>query len=40
MPKGFAEAYRQYWEGGWVGIANPVEYGGAGLPFTLGKVID
>lgn len=40
VPAGFAEAYRQYWEGGWVGIANPVEYGGAGLPFTLGKVID
>ncbi len=40
VPKGFAEAYAQYWQAGWVGIANPPEYGGAGLPFTLGKVID
>ncbi|GAC1622682.1 MAG: acyl-CoA dehydrogenase [Nevskia sp.] len=40
VPKGFAEAYRQYWEAGWVGISNPAEWGGAGLPYTLGKVID
>ncbi len=40
VPKGFAEAYSQYWQAGWVGISNPVDYGGAGLPYTLGKVID
>ena len=40
LPKGFKEAYTQFWQAGWVGIANPPEYGGAGLPYTLGKVID
>jgi alkylation response protein AidB-like acyl-CoA dehydrogenase len=40
LPKGFAEAYSQYWQAGWVGISNPTEYGGAGLPYTLSKVID
>jgi alkylation response protein AidB-like acyl-CoA dehydrogenase len=40
VPKGFTDAYRQYWQAGWVGIANPTEYGGTGLPYTLGKVVD
>ncbi|WP_295686944.1 acyl-CoA dehydrogenase family protein [uncultured Nevskia sp.] len=40
VPKGFKEAYKQYQEAGWVGISNPAEWGGAGLPYTLGKVID
>jgi alkylation response protein AidB-like acyl-CoA dehydrogenase len=39
VPPGFAEAYRHFVEGGWVGLANPVEYGGQGLPFTLSKVV-
>jgi alkylation response protein AidB-like acyl-CoA dehydrogenase len=34
-PKGFSEAYRQYREGGWMGLAAPAEYGGQGLPYTL-----
>ena len=34
-PKGFKEAYRQYCEGGWLGLAAPVEFGGQGLPYTL-----
>ncbi|MCX7070391.1 MAG: acyl-CoA dehydrogenase family protein [Gammaproteobacteria bacterium] len=40
VPKGFIEVYKQYQEAGWVGIANPSEWGGAGLPYTLAKVID
>jgi acyl-CoA dehydrogenase len=31
-PQGFAAAYRQYAEGGWMGLAAPAEYGGQGLP--------
>jgi acyl-CoA dehydrogenase len=31
-PKGFKEAYRQYADGGWMGISAPLEYGGQGLP--------
>jgi alkylation response protein AidB-like acyl-CoA dehydrogenase len=40
VPKGFKEAYKQYQETGWVSISNPAEWGGAGLPYTLGKAID
>ncbi len=40
VPKGFAEAYQQYWQAGWVGLSNPPEFGGAGLPYTLSKVVD
>ncbi|SFI06228.1 acyl-CoA dehydrogenase [Albimonas pacifica] len=32
---GFADAYRQIAEGGWVGIAADPEHGGMGLPLTL-----
>jgi alkylation response protein AidB-like acyl-CoA dehydrogenase len=31
-PKGFKEAFRQYAEGGWMGISAPTEFGGQGLP--------
>ena len=34
-PKGFKDAYSQYCEGGWLGLAAPAEYGGQGLPYTL-----
>lgn len=34
-PKGFKEAYRQYCEGGWMGLAAPAEYGGQGLPYAV-----
>ncbi len=34
-PERFADAYRQYREGGWVGLAVPEEWGGQGLPYTL-----
>ncbi len=31
-PEGFADAYRQYIEGGWNGLNFPGDYGGQGLP--------
>ncbi len=34
-PKGFDGAYRQYCEGGWLGLSVPAEYGGQGLPYTV-----
>lgn len=34
-PDGFNEAYQQYREGGWLGLAAPVEHGGQGLPYVL-----
>ena len=37
-PKGFKEAYKQMVEGGWQGLSHPVEYGGQGLPLTLGML--
>lgn len=35
-PKGFKEAYDQYVAGGWQGLSHPTEYGGQGLPMSLG----
>lgn len=37
---GFAEAYRQLAEGGWVGMAADPEFGGMGLPFSLALAVD
>mgnify|MGYP003643579977 FL=1 len=37
-PKGFKEAYQQYIEGGWQGLSHPVEYGGQGMPLSLGVI--
>ncbi|MDX8526164.1 acyl-CoA dehydrogenase [Mesorhizobium sp. MSK_1335] len=34
-PKGFKEAYGQYREGGWMGLAAPAEFGGQGLPYAI-----
>jgi acyl-CoA dehydrogenase len=31
-PKGFKGAFKQYTDGGWMGISAPTEYGGQGLP--------
>ena len=39
VPTGLTEFYKTFWQAGWVGLANPVQYGGQGLPFTLSKVI-
>ncbi|MGV8938317.1 MAG: acyl-CoA dehydrogenase C-terminal domain-containing protein [Allorhizobium sp.] len=35
VPEGFKQAYDQYCQGGWIGLAVPQEYGGQGLPYTL-----
>jgi 3-(methylthio)propanoyl-CoA dehydrogenase len=33
---GFREAFRQFGEGGWQGLQHPQEFGGQGLPKTIG----
>ena len=33
---GFKEAFKQYAEGGWQGLQHPADYGGQGLPKTIG----
>ncbi|HEX2012436.1 MAG TPA: acyl-CoA dehydrogenase [Roseateles sp.] len=33
---GFKEAFRQFAEGGWQGLQHPAEFGGQGLPKTIG----
>ena len=38
-PKGFKEAYAQYVQGGWHGVAADPAYGGQGLPQSLGLVL-
>src|SRR5215475_1326386 len=37
-PKGFKEAFKQYADGGWMGISAPTEFGGQGLPGTMTTV--
>src|SRR3954453_20902059 len=39
-PTGFRAAYRQYAEGGWMGLSVPTEYGGQGLPVRLPVMIN
>ena len=39
-PRGFRDAYSIYAEGGWVGLAAPVEFGGQGLPYVLGALVN
>lgn len=39
LPPGFADAYRQFADGGWAGISTPAEYGGQGLPHALGVAV-
>ncbi len=39
-PAGFKDAYRQFTEGGWVGVAAPAEFGGQGLPIVLTQAIN
>ncbi|WP_330926818.1 acyl-CoA dehydrogenase C-terminal domain-containing protein [Candidatus Sororendozoicomonas aggregata] len=38
-PDGFKEAYKQFVEGGWASLENTTEYGGQGLPISLGVVL-
>jgi acyl-CoA dehydrogenase len=39
-PAGFKEAYRQYADGGWMGISAPAEFGGQGLPETTTTIVN
>ncbi|MCI4428514.1 MAG: acyl-CoA dehydrogenase [Burkholderiales bacterium] len=36
MTPGFSQAFAQFAEGGWQGLQHPVEFGGQGLPKTIG----
>ncbi|MCI5078204.1 acyl-CoA dehydrogenase C-terminal domain-containing protein [Oricola sp.] len=38
-PKGFGEAFEQYKEAGWMGLAFDPDYGGQGLPYVLHSAI-
>ena len=39
-PDGFKEAYQQYVEGGWPALSHRPEYGGQGLPDSLGIIMN
>ncbi|MCZ8375663.1 MAG: acyl-CoA dehydrogenase C-terminal domain-containing protein [Beijerinckiaceae bacterium] len=39
-PKGFKEAYDAYTGGGWVGLSADPDYGGQGLPYTVGAIMN
>jgi alkylation response protein AidB-like acyl-CoA dehydrogenase len=39
VPQEFVDAYKLYTEAGWVGAAADPEWGGQGLPLTLGAVV-
>jgi len=39
MPAGFVDAYKLYREGGWAGVTARPEYGGQGLPYTVGLML-
>jgi acyl-CoA dehydrogenase len=38
-PAAFKDAWRQYREGGWMGLAVPTEYGGQGLPYAVHSAV-
>jgi alkylation response protein AidB-like acyl-CoA dehydrogenase len=38
-PDGFKHAYEQFVEGGWAGLTAPEEFGGQGLPETIGAPV-
>jgi alkylation response protein AidB-like acyl-CoA dehydrogenase len=38
-PHGFGAAYRQFAEGGWMGLSAPEKWGGQGLPRTLANAV-
>lgn len=39
-PAGYKAFYRRFRDGGWTGLSLPEEYGGAGLPFLLDRILD
>jgi acyl-CoA dehydrogenase len=38
-PAAFKDAWRQYREGGWMGLAAPAEFGGQGLPYAVYQAV-
>jgi butyryl-CoA dehydrogenase len=38
-PTGFKDAYRIYQEGGWPAVTAPPEFGGQGLPYSVGSML-
>jgi alkylation response protein AidB-like acyl-CoA dehydrogenase len=40
VPPGFKDFYKLYWQAGWVGVSNPTEFGGQGLPYLVSKVVE
>jgi len=40
VPSGFKDFYKLFVESGWMGISNPPDHGGQGLPYVLSKVIE
>jgi alkylation response protein AidB-like acyl-CoA dehydrogenase len=40
MPTGFPEAYEQYSAAGWGGLTAELEYGGQGLPYSVGLAVN
>ena len=39
-PKGFKDAFKQFVEGGWIGISAPAEFGGQGLPMIMTAIVN
>ena len=39
-PKGFKDAFKQFADGGWIGLSAPVEFGGQGLPVSLSQTVN
>ena len=39
-PQGFIDAYRQYAEGGWVGLPCDPKYGGQGIPAAINVLME
>ncbi|MBI1213056.1 MAG: acyl-CoA dehydrogenase [Alphaproteobacteria bacterium] len=39
LPKGFDDAYRKFVEAGWNGVTGSTEFGGQGLPHTIGVAL-
>lgn len=40
VPDGYADAYRAYWQNGWIGLTAKPEWGGQGLPYVLSKAVE
>ena len=38
-PKGFKESYQQFVDNGWPGLCGPTEYGGQGMPESVGLIM-